>query len=115
MPEKSVTYTIEAAVKTAASIKKDKTSEAVIEKMMETNKQNRNGCRSSRIKTLKPVTLYRGGEKKKDNRYTAFAGRACFMTFASQMSCRQSPSPQADKSASDKGPADSRIPSYSTG
>ena len=54
MPEKSVTYIMEAAEKTAATIKKDKTSEAVIQKMTETNKQNR---------THKPVTLYRGMEE----------------------------------------------------
>ena len=35
MFEKSVTYIIETAVKTAASIKKDKTSEVVIGKMTE--------------------------------------------------------------------------------
>ena len=47
MSEKSATYIIETVVKAAASIK-DKTSEAVIIKMKETNK-NRNDCKGSRI------------------------------------------------------------------
>ena len=57
--EKPVTCIIEAAVKTAASVKKDKTSEAVIMKMTETRNK-------TEIKqTLEPVTLYRGGERRR--------------------------------------------------
>ena len=45
---KPVTYIMEAAGKTAASVK-DKTSEAVIIMMAETNKQNRKDCKGSHI------------------------------------------------------------------
>ena len=55
---------MEAAEKTAASIK-DKTSEAVIKWMTETRSKIKMAAKSSRIKTLFPVTLYRGGEFRK--------------------------------------------------
>ena len=55
---------MEAAEKTAASIK-DKTSEAVIGKMTETRSKIKMAAKSSRIRTLIPVTLYRGGERRR--------------------------------------------------
>ena len=53
MPEKPATYIMEVTAEAATSIKKDKTSEAVIVKMAETNRQNRSSCKGSGIWKVK--------------------------------------------------------------
>ena len=58
MPEKPATYIMEVTAEAATSIKKDKTSEAVIKQMTEIRKQNRKDCRGSHVcKRKEPPNL----------------------------------------------------------